>query len=115
MIAAKPEGRFLVVGGAGSLEVNGARLIDTPEFPESYRKEATTFSHILDTYRSSGGLSWTMLCPAPEIAPGERTGSYQLGFDSPAGDSVNAEDFAIAVVDELETPSHTGQRFTVAN
>ncbi len=56
-----------------------------------------------------------MLSPAPVIAPGERTGKYRLGSNSPIGESVTAEDFAVAIVDELEKPSHTGSRFTVAN
>lgn len=115
LIAAQPQGRLLVVGGAGSLEVNGVRLKDTSEFPAAYYKEATTLSDVLDAYRSSSGLSWTILSPAPMIAPGQRTGVYLTGSDSPVGNAISAEDFAVAVVDELEKPSHTGQRFTVAN
>jgi putative NADH-flavin reductase len=56
-----------------------------------------------------------MLAPAPEIAPGKRTGAYLVGKDSPVGDIISAEDFAVAVVDELEKPAHSGTRFTVAN
>lgn len=115
LIAAKPQGRLLIVGGAGSLEVNGVRLKDTPEFPAAYYQEAATLSDVLDVYQSSSGLSWTMLSPAPTIAPGQRTGSYRTGTDSPVGNSISAEDFAVAVIDELEKPSHTGRRFTVAN
>lgn len=115
IIDAKPGGRFLVVGGAGSLEVNGTRLKDTAGFPAAYYKEATTFSDILDLYRESSGLNWTLLSPAPMISPGERTGKYRVGTDSPVGESISAEDFAVAVVDELEEPSHIGSRFTVAN
>lgn len=115
LIAARPAGRFLVVGGAGALEVNGVRLKDSPGFPAAYLPEATTFSAVLDLYRASQGLNWTMLAPAPEIAPGERTGHYLVGTDSPVGDSISAEDFAVAIVDELEQPAHAGTRFTVAN
>lgn len=115
LIAAKPQRRLLVVGGAGSLEVNGVPLKDSPEFPAVYYKEAATLSEVLDAYRSSNGLSWTILSPAPMIAPGQRTGVYLTGSDSPAGNAISAEDFAVAVVDELEKPSHTGRRFTVAN
>lgn len=115
LIAARPSGRFLVVGGAGALEVNGVRLKDMPGFPPAYHAEASTFSTILDLYRASKGLRWTMLAPAPEIAPGARTEHYRVGTDSPAGDAISAEDFAIAIADELERPAHAGTRFTVAN
>lgn len=115
LIAARPAGRFLVVGGAGSLEIDGVRLKDTPGFPPAYYSEADTFSTILDLYRASKGLDWTMLSPAPVIGPGQRTGAYRAGSDSPVGDSISAEDFAVAIVDELEKPAHTGARFTVAN
>lgn len=115
LIAARPHGRLLVVGGAGSLEVDGVRLKDLPGFPPAYHEEATTFSTILDLYRASGNLDWTMVSPAPMIAPGERTGAYRVGTDSPIGDAISAEDFAVAIVDELEKPAHAGHRFTVAH
>ena len=115
LVAARPRGRLLVVGGAGSLEIDGVRLKDTPGFPPAYYDEATTFSTILDLYRASGNLDWTMLSPAPVIAPGERTGAYRVGADSPVGNTVSAEDFAVAIIDELEKPAHAGTRFTVAN
>lgn len=53
--------------------------------------------------------------PRPEIAPGTRTGYYAVALDSPAGDSISAEDFAVALVDEIEDPQHIDARFTVAN
>lgn len=115
LIAAKPSARILIVGGAGSLEINGVRLKDMPDFPSAYYKEASTFSTILDLYRASNDLNWTMLSPAPMIAPGKRTGAYRTGNDSPIGDSITAEDFAVAIVDELEKPAHIATRFTVAN
>jgi putative NADH-flavin reductase len=115
LIAAQPSGRFLVVGGAGSLEIDGVRLKDTAGFPSVYYNEATTVSTILDLYRASRGLAWSMLSPPPMIAPGQRTGVYRVGLDSPIGDVISAEDFAVAIVDELEKPAHTGTRFTVAN
>ena len=65
--------------------------------------------------RASSGLNWTYLSPAPEIAPGERTGRYVLGDDSPAGGSISAEDYAVALVDEIERPAHERRRFTVAS
>jgi putative NADH-flavin reductase len=49
------------------------------------------------------------------IAPGQRTGTYKVGAAAPAGDSVSAEDFAVALLDEIEKPAHRRKRFTVAN
>ena len=115
LIAAQPKHRVLVVGGAGSLEVGGVQLKDLPEFPAAYYKEATTMGEMLAAYHASQGLDWTVLSPAPMIAPGERSGSYRVGTDSPVGDSISAEDYAVAIVDELEKPAHRGRRFTVAN
>lgn len=69
----------------------------------------------MDLYRASRGIDWTMLSPAPMIAPGQRAGIYRVGSDSLIGDAISAEDFAVAIVDELEKPAHTGTRFTVAN
>ncbi|WP_129661134.1 NAD(P)-dependent oxidoreductase [Rothia halotolerans] len=116
LIAAAPSGRFLVVGGAGALQADEeTRLKDTPDFPAAYKAEADAFSEIYDAYRTSSGLEWTMLAPAPAIAPGERTGRYSTELDRPAGEAISAEDFAVALVDELEEPAHAGRRFTAAN
>jgi len=110
------DARLIVVGGAGSLLVNGARLVDQPDFPEAYRAEALVAAEALDYVRGlRDGADWTFFSPAPVIAPGERTGSYEVGTDSPAGDSVSAEDFAVALLDEVEKPAHRRARFTVAN
>jgi len=108
--------RFFVVGGAGSLLVDGVRLVDQPDFPDGYKAEALTASAALDTIRRAPeGLDWVFLSPAPVLAPGERTGSYRTGGDSPVGEQISAEDFAVAIVDELEEPKHRRVRFTVAN
>lgn len=110
------DARLIVVGGAGSLLVDGSPLVDRPDFPEIYRHEALVVAEGLDHLRGLGdGVDWTFLSPAPMIAPGERTGSYEVGTDSPAGDSVSAEDYAVALVDEIEKPAHRRARFTVAN
>jgi putative NADH-flavin reductase len=111
------DARLIVVGGAGSLLVDGRRLVDQPDFPEIYRAEALIAAEAYDYIRGLGdGVEdWTFFSPAPVIAPGERTGSYKVGADSPAGDSISAEDFAVALVDEIEKPAHRRKRFTVAN
>lgn len=115
LIAARPQTRLVVIGGAGSLTVDGIKLKDTPEFPALYKPEADTLSTVLDLYRQATGIDWTVISPAPLIAPGERTGIYAVEADSPAGERISAEDFAVAVVDEIENADHRGTRFTVAN
>jgi uncharacterized protein len=110
--------RYLVVGGAGSLEVApGVRLIDTPNFPEAYKAEATAGAAFLDLLHGETRLHWTFLSPSALFVPGERTGKFRLGKDqlltNAEGSRISFEDFAIALVDELEKPAHSRQRFTV--
>lgn len=111
--------RLLVVGGAGSLEVApDAMLVDTPEFPEAYKPEARGGIRFLEALRSEKTLDWTFLSPSAEFEPGERTGAYRIGGDGLLVDDkgrswISMEDYAIALVDELENPRHPRRRFTV--
>ena len=111
--------RLLVVGGAGSLEVApGKVLMETPDFPEAYKAEARAGGRFLDTLRNEKDLGWTYLSPSAEFVPGKRTEKFRLGgnellVDSTGKSWISMEDFAIAMVDELEHPKHTRQRFTV--
>jgi uncharacterized protein len=111
--------RLLVVGGAGSLEVApGVQLLDTPQFPEAYKPTAEGARHALALLRTEAKLDWTMLSPSAVIAPGERTGKFRLGADqlltNAQGESrISVEDYAVAMIDELEKPAHSRQRFTV--
>ncbi|MCM2502651.1 NAD(P)-dependent oxidoreductase [Aureimonas altamirensis] len=110
--------RYLIVGGAGSLEVApGRRVIDLPDFPEAYKAEAGKGAEFLDLVRKADDLEWTFISPSAEFVPGERTGTFRLGKDTllsnEAGSRISFEDFAIALVDELETPHHIRARFTV--
>lgn len=111
--------RYLVVGGAGSLEVApGVTLVDTPDFPAVYLDEARKGGAYLELLKQDKTLDWTFLSPSAIIAPGERTGTFRLGLDQLLvdgnGDSkISAEDYAIALVDELEKPAHSRRRFTV--
>lgn len=119
--AAKDSGvpRYLVVGGAGSLEVApGVKLFDTPQFPAIYLDEAKAGSAFLDKLKTEPKLNWTFLSPSALIQPGERTGRFRLGteqllVDAAGNSTISAEDYAIALVDELETPKNVRQRFTV--
>jgi len=111
--------RVLVVGGAGSLEIApGKALIDTPEFPEAYKPEAAAGRDFLDTLKHEDAVDWTFLSPSAEFMPGERTGNFRIGGDQLLSDAngrswISMEDYAIALADELETPRHSRQRFTV--
>ena len=113
--------RVLYVGGASSLEVApGKALVDAPDFPEAYREEAREGREALGIWRNEGkGLDWTYLSPAAEIAPGKRTGKYRttddkLLVDDKGKSFITFEDYAVAVLDELEHPKHVGKRFGVA-
>ena len=110
--------RYLVVGGAGSLEVApGKRLVDTPEFPAIYKAEALKGGDFLNTLRTVSDLDWTFLSPSALFVAGERTGTYRLGKDAlltnDKGSSISFEDYAIVMADEIENPKHIRQRFTV--
>lgn len=112
-------GRYLVVGGAGSLEVApGVRLVTTPGFPVVYKAEAEKGAAFLDLLRAEKELNWTFLSPSALFTAGERTGKFRLGIDQllTAADgksSISFEDFAVALADEIERPVHIRQRFTV--
>jgi putative NADH-flavin reductase len=107
--------RLIVVGGAGSLLAGGVRLIDAPNFPAAWKADALLQAEALEILRASHlDLNWTYLSPAPEIGPGERTGKYVIGGDEPAGAAISFEDYAVALVDEIESAAHPRQRFTVA-
>jgi hypothetical protein len=111
--------RLLVVGGAGSLEVSpGLALVNTPDFPSEYKPETLAGVKFLNVLRGEKELDWTFLSPSYFFAPGERSGKFRLGKDellvAADGQSrISTEDFAIALVDELEQPKQSRQRFTV--
>ncbi len=110
--------RYYVVGGAGSLEVApGVLLIDTPAFPEIYKAEAQGGLAYLERLKGETELEWTFLSPSAAFTPGARTGVFRLGKDRllthDNGSSISFEDYAVALVDEIEAPAHVRQRFTV--
>ncbi len=111
--------RLVVVGGAASLEVApGVQLLDTPEFPSAWKPVALAHREALAVYRTAD-LDWTYVSPAALIAPGEHTGRYRVGFDQLLVDAngesrISAEDYAVALLDEIEHPRHVRRRMTVA-
>ncbi len=122
--AAAGGARLGVVGGASSLDVapGGPRLFDTPEFPEMYKVEAQAHIEVLEALRSSDtDADWFYVSPSATFgayAPGERTGAYRTGDDillvgADGNSFIGGADFAIAVLDEIEKPTHHRTRFTV--
>jgi putative NADH-flavin reductase len=111
--------RLMVVGGAASLLLpSGQRLIESPDFPAAAREEAGAGISFLAVLQKEQKVDWTFLSPSAMFAPGERTTHFRLGKDELLVDAkgkswISMEDFAIALVDELERPAHHRQRFTV--
>ena len=111
--------RLIVVGGAGSLEVApGVQLVDAPDFPAMWLGIARAHRDVLPVLKESD-FEWSYFSPAALIQPGERTGKFRLGgtrlVATDNGESrISAEDYAVALVDELEKPKHIRQQFTIA-
>ncbi|SOB54027.1 NAD(P)-dependent oxidoreductase [Pseudomonas lundensis] len=111
--------RLLFVGGAGSLLLpDGTKVIDSEGFPDEYKPEATAGGQYLETLRKEQDLDWTFLSPSAEFVEGERTGKFRLGkdhllFGADGKSWITFADFAIALLDEVEHPAHSRQRFTV--
>ncbi|WP_394120907.1 NAD(P)-dependent oxidoreductase [Planococcus donghaensis] len=116
--------RLIVVGGAGSLFVDEARttrLAETPEFPEAFKSIANGQAQNLADLEAAEGIQWTFLSPAAFFDPeGRRTGRYQKGDDgfivnSKGKSYISYADYAIALVDEIESGEHKNKRFTVVS
>ncbi len=113
--------RLIDVNGAGSLEVApGAQLVDAPNFPAEWKGIALAHRDALDVFRKAGfaGFDWTVVSPPALIQPGTKTGHYrtateQLIKDAKGDSAISAEDFAVAILDEIEKPKFKQQRFTV--
>ncbi len=111
--------RLVVVGGAGGLEVApGVRVVDTPALPAFVKPIALAHIAALEVYRQAD-LDWTFFAPPALIQPGQRTGKYRTGTDQLLVDAqgksaISAEDYAVALLDELEKPQFVRRRFTAA-
>jgi putative NADH-flavin reductase len=111
--------RLIIVGGAGSLEVSpGVQLVDTPDFPAEYKPTALAHREALKIYEKEQDLEWTVISPSAEIAPGVRTGKFRTGTnqlltDAKGRSHISMEDYAVAVIDEIENPLHVREVMTV--
>lgn len=111
--------RLIAVGGAGSLEINGQQLVDSPEFPAEYKEGALGARQALNDLKAENTLDWSFVSPAILLVPGEATGTFRLGKDSPVFDDkgeskITVGDLAVAILDEAEQGKHIRQRFTAA-
>ena len=112
--------RYIVVGGAATLKQPGSetRVIDSGQIPEAWMPEIRRGAAFLEALKGSSGLDWIFLSPSMFFGPGERTGKFRLGaeellVDEGGKSHISYEDYAIALVDELEKPQHHSMRFTV--
>lgn len=112
--------RFLMVGGAGSLFIApGVRLMDSGEVPENLLPGVKALGDFyLDFLRKEKEVDWVFFSPAADMRPGVRSGRYRLGKDDMIVDAVgnshiSVEDYAAAMIDELEYPKHHQERFTI--
>jgi uncharacterized protein len=110
--------RLIVVGGAGSLEVApGVTILQSGDLPAEWVPIATSHEKALALLKASD-INWTYFSPAGFFEPGTRTGKFRLGTDQLISDAegnsrISMEDYAIALVDELEKPAHQRARFTI--
>ena len=110
--------RLLVVGGAGGLNVApGVTLLESGYLPDAYKPIAKSHVRALKVLEASD-IDWTYLAPAAYFGPGERTGKFRVGKDELIANEkqesrISMEDYAIALVNELEKPAHRKQRFSV--
>jgi len=112
--------RFLVVGGAASLFISpGIRLIDAGVIPESFQPAVRALADVyLIDLMSEKSIDWVFFSPAGILEPGLRTGKFRLGKDdlivNEKGESkISVQDYAVAMIDELEKPAHHRERFTI--
>lgn len=110
--------RLIVVGGAASLEVApGLTLLNSGHLPAEWLPIATSHEKVLRLLEKSD-INWTYFSPAAFFEPGTRTGKFRLGgnqliSDAQGNSRISMEDYAIALVDELEKPAHQRARFTI--
>lgn len=109
--------RYIVIGGGGSLYIDGKQIVDAPDFPTQFKAGATAARDYLNLLKQETALDWTFYSPALDMFPGERTGKYRIGTESPVfndkGESkISVQDTAVAIVDEIENHTFSRKRFT---
>ncbi len=121
-ILAGTDVRLVYVGGAGSLYVNPEHTLQvyqTPDFPAEFVPLATAQVGTLAQIRPVKDVKWTYISPAGDFqADGERTGEYILAGEeltlNDRGESIiSYADYAIALVDEIESGNHIHERISV--
>jgi uncharacterized protein len=111
--------RYVVVGGAGSLQVAPGQFeMDGAHMPPAMRENSRRGRMFLDLLKQTDDLDWTFISPSRMFVAGERTGIFRYGkddllFDANGESRISFEDFALALVNELERPEHIRQRFTI--
>ena len=112
--------RYLMVGGAASLlNEDGIKVWETLEgLPDGVMNYIQEGMRALDLLKEADDFDWTFLSPAVVIGPGERTGKFRLGKDNVVADDngeskISYDDYAIALVDELEQGNNIRARFTL--
>lgn len=120
--AAKRSGakRLLCVGGAGTLFcAPGLRVVDSGAIPDAIMGGVKSLGEFyLNTLMNEKDIDWIFFSPAGTLEPGKRTGKFRLGKDNLIIDEngishISVEDYAVAMVDELENPKHHCERFTI--
>jgi len=114
--------RFIFIGGAGTLQIDGNQLVDGPDFPKEIYPGASAVRDYFNKLKEEKELDWVFFSPAIEMHPGitiGRTGKYRLGKTSPVfneeGRSIlSVEDLSIVIADELEKKAHHQEQFTAA-
>lgn len=120
--AAKRSGakRLLCVGEAGTLFcAPGLRVVDSGAIPDAIMGGVKSLGEFyLNTLMNEKAIDWIFFSPAGTLEPGKRTGKFRLGKDDLIVDEngishISVEDYAVAMVDELENPKHHYERFTI--
>jgi putative NADH-flavin reductase len=121
-VAGTDAGKLVYIGGGGSLNApDGGRLVDAPDFPAQYKAEALAGAEALEAFRTEApeNLDWAFLSPPPhDLHPGDKQGGYRVqGGDEPLGDppayaGLSSGDLASVILDEIEHPQFTRERFT---
>lgn len=94
-------------------------MVDSGAIPDAIMGGVKSLGEFyLNTLINEKDIDWVFFSPAGALLPGQRTGKFRLGKDDLIVDEngnsrISVEDYAVAMVDELETPKHHCERFTI--